>query len=1094
MCIIDRNYIDGPGDTCVCDVGYGGVNECSLCPAGKTKATADLEECTDCGTSETSTGGSSLCVCTAGYYRLSGVCEPCAVNTFKTDPGDEACTSCGDGTNAYTTSTASTSMTDCKANQGYYTTADGSVFQCPADSTSSAGSTSNMDCKCNAGYGYDSAQGCLECAAGKYKTSVDNSACSECDSAGNGWGPAGLADPSQCVCLVGYTDSGVTVNSAPQCAACEAGKFKGPCVDQSIEVNLARYCGETNDQPCVVSSTSHRSGYPESKAVNGIISSNSDYYWQNGYGLLWWDLYYKIDFGEERYVDRIVAYSGSDWELMTRTDWRVGNSNGHMSNSVCAEIIGNLQTYSSYTLNCGASGRYLFVTRKNPYTWDLMFSELEVYGTVTIPCTSSEWLQPCTDCPEHSSSTTTANDEVGDCKCNAGSAGSGGTCILCQAGTYSTGIDNPTCTSCPAYSSTTSPGSVSVDECLCNAGAFGSTGSCGLCQAGKYSVGGANPTCTSCPSFSTSPDASTDPSACKCNAGYTFSNELCVACSLNQYKDSVSNDACSTCPENSQSAEGSDDIADCQCNKGYFGPDGGPCTACHYGRYKDYVGPDTRLGYSACEACASDRTINFATAATSYRQCSCSTGTFMLTPENAHLAYYYDASDAGTGTCEPCPTNSSVVEQWRGNYISEDVQEIFLSSESGTWPTVCFQCGPNALTDEIAGQCLCAAGFVTDVNGNCKAVKRGFFTQTRGEPVTVKVKAKVHMTVEEFDVPAQADYRQGIADAAGVHIDKVTIISINGVSVSRRRLLSGILDIETEIEVPVTMEMSGGNLTEDVIESAEYIEAQLTEENIQETLQNTTTFAETVIEVTEAPIISGSCPANSEAPEGATSITQCTCNPGYLGVILNESSTCTACPSDTFFDEVDIECDPCPNFAVSAEASLSLTDCKCNAGYSGDDGSTCIACPQNTFKPMTGSAACTPCTDFSTTLGLGARTNISECICDDGYLLQGSGDNSCDKICPPGHEASVDEHACFACASGKYKIGYDDSTCQSCPSFTVMPADVLGSTSIDACPCQEGYSKHPIGDGTCIQCPPGKFTSQAGETECHQCYTLLTGR
>ena len=1101
------NYIDGAGETCVCDVGYGGVNECSLCPAGKTKATADLEECTNCGSFETSTGGSSLCVCTAGYYRLSGVCEPCAANTFKTDPGDEACTSCGDGTNAYTTSTASTSMTDCEANAGFYTTADGSVFQCPTDSTSAAGSTSNMDCKCNAGYGYDNAQGCLECAAGKYKTSVDNSACSECDSAGNGWGPAGLADPSQCVCLAGYTDSGVTVNSAPQCVACEAGKFKGPCMDHSIEVNLARYCGETKDQACPVSASSYHSFAPPSLAINGVYEQLSGCAgchdpggWRSSAGVdTQVDIYLKIDFGQVYTVDYIKVYPWYQWHArLGDTEYRVGNSENHRTNSICAEITENSPNSSPKTLTCGATGRYLFMTKPNTiWTWnEIWVAEIEAYGTVTIGCesTSSASLQPCTDCPEHSSSTTTANDEVGDCKCNAGSAGSGGTCSLCQAGTYSTGIDNPTCTSCPDYSSTTSPGSVSADECLCNAGAFGSTGSCGLCQAGTYSVGGANPTCTSCPSFSTSPDASTDPSACKCNAGYTISNELCVACSLNQYKDSVSNDACSTCPENSQSVEGSDEIADCQCNKGYFGPDGGPCTACHYGRYKDYVGPDTRLGYSACEACASDRTINFATAATSYRQCSCSPGTFMLTPENAHLAYYYDASDAGTGTCEPCPTNSSVIEQWRGNYISEDVQEIFLSSESGTWPTACQQCGPNAITDEIAGQCLCAAGFVTDVNGNCKAIKKGFFTQTRGEPVTVKIKARVHMTVEEFDVPAQTDYRQGIADAAGVHIDRVTIISINGVPVSRRRLLSGILDIETEIEVPVTMETSTGNLTEDVIESAEYIEAQLSEENIQENLQNTTTFAETVIEVTEEPIISGSCPPNSDAPEGATAITQCSCNMGYLGVILDESSTCTACPSGKYFDEVDIECDSCPDFTVSAEASLSLTDCKCNVGYSGNDGSTCIACPENTFKPVTGNASCTPCTDFSTTLGLNTRTNISECICDDGYLLQGGGDNSCDRICPPGHEASADEHACIACASGKYKSAYDDGTCQSCPSFTVMPADVLGSTSIDACPCQEGYSKHPDGDGSCVLCPPGKFTAQAGETECHQCYSLLTGR
>jgi hypothetical protein len=54
---------------------------------------------------------------------------------------------------------------------------------------------------------------------------------------------------------------------------------------------------------------------------------------------------------------------------------------------------------------------------------------------------------------------------------------------------------------------------------------------------------------------------------------------------------------CQQCPDNMTSPSGSNSVEACQCEEGYSGPDGGPCTACLAGTYKDSIGD----GY--CQAC-----------------------------------------------------------------------------------------------------------------------------------------------------------------------------------------------------------------------------------------------------------------------------------------------------------------------------------------------------------------------------------------------------------------------------------------------------------------------------------------------------------
>ena len=55
------------------------------------------------------------------------------------------------------------------------------------------------------------------------------------------------------------------------------------------------------------------------------------------------------------------------------------------------------------------------------------------------------------------------------------------------------------------------------------------------------------------------------------------------------------------------------------------------------------------------------------------------------------------------------------------------------------------------------------------------------------------------------------------------------------------------------------------------------------------------------------------------------------------------------------------DCIPCPAHSFSLAASGNVTGCKCNAGYTGEDGGPCTACVLGTYKPAGGRDACTLC-------------------------------------------------------------------------------------------------------------------------------------
>lgn len=219
------------------------------------------------------------------------------------------------------------------------------------------------------------------------------------------------------------------------------------------------------------------------------------------------------------------------------------------------------------------------------------------------------------------------------------------------------------------------------------------------------------------------------------------------------------------------------------------------------------------------------------------------------------------------------------------------------------------------------------------------------------------------------------------------------------------------------------------------------------------------------------------------------------------------SATCTNCVADTYSTVVAATsntCVGCPLYMQSAVASGAITNCKCNAGYTGSDGVLCVGCVAGKYKTSVGSVGCTNCvvntfstavnkSDASCTTCLSVTSQPSQSV--SGSALQ------TDCKCNMGY-SGANGRECIACPLGAFKPSVGDATCSLCPTNTYQPAlartasaDCLGcpdfSLSLQAsdeltdCQCQSGY--FGANGGTCSECYAGKFKSLKGPQDCDLC-------
>jgi hypothetical protein len=159
-----------------------------------------------------------------------------------------------------------------------------------------------------------------------------------------------------------------------------------------------------------------------------------------------------------------------------------------------------------------------------------------------------------------------------------------------------------------------------------------------------------------------------------------------------------------------------------------------------------------------------------------------------------------------------------------------------------------------------------------------------------------------------------------------------------------------------------------------------------------------------------------------------------TCFPTSSTTPQPATSACAACLAGTFKPHLGDEAcgGACPRFSVILGGSNELTDCQCEAGYSGPDGGTCSACALGSYKDTAGSLACTFCGVgfYSTTA---AAASVESCVAcpSDSYSVTGSANiDQC--YYNPGYRQTLSHDACSQCDPCYYDNITDRYECSKC--------------------------------------------------------------
>ena len=236
--------------------------------------------------------------------------------------------------------------------------------------------------------------------------------------------------------------------------------------------------------------------------------------------------------------------------------------------------------------------------------------------------------------------------------------------------------------------------------------------------------------------------------------------------------------------------------------------------------------------------------------------------------------------------------------------------------------------------------------------------------------------------------------------------------------------------------------------------------------------------------------------------QNVTTAAECSCNATFTNV----SSSCMLCELGTFKSEIgNFSCTNCPlNSNTLRVGQFDVGDCLCNPGFEERDLFTCDACVPGQFKSHLGDEACTFCpvdtfcADFATneptpcfdnSESAEASTHFFDCMCKPGfvYTLDAFQD---------------DELSCVQCEAGKFNERFNQSACLNCSVNTFNPtngasnqssclncpansASLSGSTTIEACICDLGFSGRP--GEVCEACEQGKYLDDLNIYACKLC-------
>ena len=415
------------------------------------------------------------------------------------------------------------------------------------------------------------------------------------------------------------------------------------------------------------------------------------------------------------------------------------------------------------------------------------------------------------------------------------------------------------------------------------------------CAAGKFL---ANGTCLACPAHSSSPDGSAASTDCKCNRGYAgVDGGTCSACQLGTYKNSAGEGACASCPVGKYGATAGLTIClDCTTNATTLGASSAASTDCKCNR--GYAGVDG----GTCTAC--------------------SPGTYK--------------NSAGEGACASCPV---------GKY----------GATAGL--TICLDCNTNATTlrgaSTASSDCKCNEGYFLDIE--CTPCARGTYKSiVSNDDACTSCPVDTHT---QFYFSPQAS----TASSACILAPKVTFSVLVDMTVAQAT--SG---VKAMILTRLVTLLETTLIVVDWPDSRRH--------GIQRRLLALSVTATAVVADTNAAAL-----AVTMTTPVANAFQMAAADAGLAIVAPSVSSTITL--SDCH--------------AHSARRSSgSLSHCTCNVGFTGPNGGMCTACVPGKFKTSTGTAVCKSCVAGTFATATAATSNLCQ-DCSVGKYSPSVGATNC---------------------------------------------------------------------------------------------------
>jgi len=691
-------------------------------------------------------------------------------------------------------------------------------------------------------------------------------------------------------------------------------------------------------------------------------------------------------------------------------------------------------------------------------------------------------------------------------------------CVYCNPGKYKNLFDNSACVSCSANTYLDYSGAVSQSECqgcglniqspigstakaacLCNAGFFGPAGGpCTQCATGKFAANTGQTACSSCPANTDSDVQSTALTSCQCVAGWTGPNGgSCTQCVASTYKSTRGSQACDACSATTMtSGIGNTDVNACICKAGYTGGGGAmACSGCVAGKYKETSGPaDCSLcgldkysttfaatSSAVCESCPSNSVSGQGSSAVG--ACTCNTG---YTGVDGSACSACSAGlwkdTTGSAACTQCGV---------GKYNTASAQKSELA---------CLSCPENSWAlvpgSSSISSCICNAGY-TGSDGNCVACGAGKWKVSTGSALCTSCLPDKYSTSLGASSSATCLPCPSSSNAPEGSIALAACVCNMGFTGPGGLAASGVTPCVACLAG--TWKGTSGSAT------------------------CTNCLANQYSTITAATSnVCQSCVANTQSGAASQAVTSCICNAGFTGPnggncsacipgtykTAAGSATCQNCLAGTYSitpAKTDATCSPCPLSSNALSGSDELTDCLCNAGYSGPNGGTCNACGSGRYKPTSGSATCSDCiantyqpnaVAILNTACLSCPSNsissavsplLESCMCNSGY--SGPNGGSCTACYMGKYKSLPGPQQCTNCNNATYSSATAATTYSTCLECPLNSSSSMGSTARSDCHCAFGFSTLKLGqpDSSCQQCTKGTYNQILDAEACSKC-------